>query len=156
MREIKEKVIRTGHIRSSILQVNLTVMLLVLGVFMTLKIRFPFLIFAALTMVFAVVVVATIWTLYEKLMRGVLERVDEVGIYGIGYEEEFVKQMSFELEMLIMTLVLFGLFLFNATGTGTAGEILHFLKVVWWFAMFINVFQLIFWLVRQHLLKKTR
>lgn len=156
MKEIEEKAIQTGHIRSSILQVNLTAMLLVLGVFMAFKIRFPFLIFAVLTMIFAVVVVVTIWTLYEKLMRGVLGRVDEIGIYGIGYEEELAKQMSFGLEILIMTLVLFGLFLFNATGTGMAGEILHFLEVVWWFAMFINVFQLIFWLVRQHLLKKTR
>lgn len=156
MKEIKEKVIRTGQIRSSILQVNLTAMLLILGVFMSFKIRFPFLIVAILVVIFAVVMVATISTLYEKLMRGVLERVDEVGIYGIGYEEEFAKQMAEELLILILTLVVFAAFLFSATGTGTAGEIISFLKVVWWFAMFINVLQLIFWLVRHHLLKKTR
>lgn len=156
MDDVVKKAIIPGHIRSSIIQTNLAAALLILGVFMLVKVRFPFLVIAGLSVVFTLAVVATIWTAYEKLTRGLWERVDEIGIYGKGYEEAFAKRMAFELEWVVLTLLVVAIFLFNTTGTGTAGELIEFSKIVWWFAFFINLFQLIFWWVRCRLMKKIK
>lgn len=154
-KEILNKVCLNGHIRSTILQVNLTALLLLLGVFLLVKVRFPFIVVAMLSTVCVVVIVAAIRTAYDRLMRGVLKRVDEIGIYGIGYEKHFAKEMCYELFLVLVLVVpLFFLFTLSTGEGGWKGEFVDFFNVLRWPLLFINLLQLIFWAVRYRLLTK--
>ena len=155
MKQVLKEVCRVGHIRSSIIQTNLIALLLLLGVFVLFKVRFPLVVVLILSAVVVVVLVAVYSVAHDRLMRGVLERVDEIGIYGIGYEREFARVMVSELMWVLIFIASAGVFIFSANATGTVGEILGVCQVLWWPVLLINVLQFIFWCVRRRLLAKT-
>lgn len=155
MDEIVKKAIIPGHIRRTILQVNLMALLLLLGVFVLVKIRFPFIVVAVLSTACVVAIVAAICTAHDRLMRGVVKRVDEIGIYGLGYEKHFAKEMCYELFLVLVAIVpFFFLFTLNTNEGGWKGEFVDFFNVLHWPLLFINLLQLIFWAVRYRLLSK--
>lgn len=138
---------------TSILSVNLRALLLLLGVVLITRIKFPFPVMVMLIISVCVVIVLMVHSAKEKLLAGVRKQVDGAGIYGCGYEEKFSKDMVSGLLLTLAGLMVLGAGLFLIPeGVGHIGTI-ETLRMLFWPVLMVNVFHLIFWVVRTYLLQ---
>lgn len=138
---------------TSILSVNLRVFLLLLGIVLLARIRFPFPVIALFIVGVCAVITLTIHSAKEKLLAGVRKQVDSTGLYGQGYEQKFSKDMVSGLLLTLAGLLVLGAGLFVIPeGVGHAGTI-ETLRMLFWPVLMVNVFHLIFWVVRTYLLQ---
>lgn len=138
---------------TSILSVNLRALLLLLGVVLITRIKFPFPVMAILIISVCVAIVLMVHSAKEKLLAGVRKQVDGADIYGRGYEEKFSKDMVSGLLLTLTGLMVLGAGLFLIPeGVGHIGTI-ETLRMLFWPVLMVNVFHLIFWVVRTYLLQ---
>lgn len=138
---------------TSILSVNLRALLLLLGVVLITRIKFPFPVMVMLIIGVCVAIVLMVHSAKEKLLAGVRKQVDGDGIYGRGYEEKFSKDMVSGLLLTLAGLMVLGAGLFLIPeGVGHIGTI-ETLRMLFWPVLMVNVFHLIFWVVRTYLLQ---
>lgn len=138
---------------TSILSVNLRALLLLLGVVLVTRIKFPFPVMVMLIIGVCVVITLMVHSAKEKLLAGVRKQADGVGIYGCGYEEKFSRDMVSGLLLTLAGLMVLGAGLFLIPeGVGHIGTI-ETLRMLFWPVLVVNVFHLIFWVVRTYLLQ---
>lgn len=138
---------------TSILSVNLRALLLLLGVVLITRIKFPFPVMVLFIIGVCVAITLMVHSAKEKLLAGVRKQVDGVGIYGRGYEEKFSKDMVSGLLLTLTGLMLAGAVLFIIPEGTSYANIVEPLRMLFWPVLMVNVFHLIFWVVRTYLLQ---
>lgn len=138
---------------TSILSVNLRALLLLLGVVLITRIKFPFPVMVLFIIGVCVAITLMVHSAKEKLLAGVRKQVDGVGIYGHGYEEKFSKDMVSGLLLTLTGLMVAGAVLFIIPEGTSYANIIENLRLLFWPVLMVNVFHLIFWVVRTYLLQ---